>query len=69
MSSFIRNDYRKSVIYKVLTVSEAARFYGYSRRRVLDLCNEGKITARKSGDIWLIEPESLRIYVYLRSTA
>lgn len=47
----------------VTTIHEAAEQIGYSHHHVLLWATEGRIAARKSGNIWLISCESLQTYL------
>ena len=42
-----------------MTVSTAARQLGIAERTVRDRIRKGKLTARKEGGFWLIDPESI----------
>lgn len=54
---------------QVLTVSEAASSFGYSERRIRQLCSEGLVSARFAAGTWLIWSDSMVRYVYLWSNA
>jgi len=42
-----------------LTVHEAAALLGVSVRRVRQLCEQGRLVARKHGPVWLIDRASV----------
>lgn len=46
----------------VLTITEAAPLLGYSRAHVVRLCEQGKIPARKTGKVWLLAIEDIRVH-------
>ena len=45
-----------------MTSTEAAEYLGVSRRFITDLCRRGKLSARKHGRDWDIDPESVKAY-------
>ena len=53
------SDVEKICLEQVLTISEAVKSLGVTRKRVHDLCVSGKLIARQSGTIWLISKTSV----------
>lgn len=47
-------------MHNILTVSEAAPLLGYSRAYVVRLCEAGKLPARKTSRVWLIDVDAIR---------
>jgi hypothetical protein len=46
----------------LVTVGEAVKHSEYSHHHILYLAREGKINARKSGSLWLVDLDSLIAY-------
>ena len=48
------------------SVREVACEFGYSTGHILDLCNSGRILARKSDRVWIIYKPSMKEYLESR---
>lgn len=48
-----------------ITAKEAGRILGMTDRRVRQLINEGRLEARRKGNLWLIKRDS--VYKYRRA--
>ena len=57
------SDGRQDELKEWITAEEAGRILGVSSRRVRQLIGEGKLVARKKGNLWLVSKES--VYEYL----
>lgn len=49
----------KKILDQVITAQEAADMLGVSRRYIVKICGQGKLTARNAGSTWLILKSSV----------
>lgn len=49
-----------------ISLAEAAELYGFDQDYLRQLIHKGRLTARKSGGVWLITPMDLESYIASR---